>query len=78
MAALAPKTGFDWNHVSWGRPDSPRSALCSYCSAGIGDDSVPLILWSESGHAAQFCDACMVRWFGFHPQEEPDDDCDRH
>jgi hypothetical protein len=61
---LLPRRGFDWNHVSWGRPDSPRSALCSYCSAGIPEDSVPLILWTEDGHAAQFCDACQRKWWG--------------
>lgn len=63
MATLTPKPGFDWHHVAWGRPDSPRSALCSYCSAGIGEDDCPLILWTRKGFAAQFCDACVERWF---------------
>ena len=61
---LEPKPGFDWDRVTWGRPDSPRSALCSYCSAVIREDEVPLIMWKGDGHAAQFCDACMKQWWG--------------
>jgi len=72
MTAIAPKAGFDWKHVAWGAPDAPPSALCSYCSGGIGEDDVPLILWKSDGSAAQFCDACMVKWFGFTPQNEPE------
>jgi hypothetical protein len=59
-----PKAGFDWAKVTWGRPDSPRSVLCSYCSAVIRDGEVPLIMWKDDGHAAQFCDACMKQWWG--------------
>jgi hypothetical protein len=61
---LKPKRGFDWDKVSWGRPDSPRSVLCSYCSSSIGEDEVPLVMWKDDGHAAQFCDKCMVQWWG--------------
>jgi hypothetical protein len=50
--------------VNWGRPDSPPSALCSYCSAVIPEDSVPLIMWQADGHAAQFCDECQAKWWG--------------
>lgn len=63
-APLKPKDGFDWNKVTWGRPDSVVSALCSYCSASIGDDEVPLRVWSKEGFAAQFCDLCQEKWFG--------------
>ena len=67
-----PKDGFEWRRVTWGRPDSPRSVLCSYCSAAIGEDDVPLIMWKGDGHAAQFCDACQARWFGLETfGEEP-------
>jgi hypothetical protein len=62
---LEPRKGFDWRHVAWGKPDSVRSALCSYCSAGISEGDVPLILTRDDGHVAQFCDACMKRWWGF-------------
>ena len=61
---LEPKPGFDWDRVTWGRPDSPRSALCSYCSAVIPEDCVPLIMWKADGHAAQFCDDCQAKWWG--------------
>jgi hypothetical protein len=61
---LKPKDGFDWGKVTWGRPDSPVSAVCSYCSAAIGDDYVPLRMWTEQHYAAQFCDECQRKWFG--------------
>jgi hypothetical protein len=59
-----PKPGFDWNRVGWGHPDSPRSELCSYCFAAIGEDEVPLILAAQDGRVAQFCDDCMSKWWG--------------
>jgi hypothetical protein len=80
MTALKPKHGFDWNHVAWGKPDSPRSALCSYCSAKIGEDDVPLIMWTDDSHAAQFCNACMEKWWGItvsEPAYNPDDPMER-
>jgi hypothetical protein len=61
---LAPKPGFNWSLVAWGKPDSPRSAVCSYCFAAIGDGDVPLILWKDDGHAAQFCAGCQRTWWG--------------
>jgi hypothetical protein len=64
LTALAPKPGFDWSRVTWGRPDSPPSVLCSYCSASLPGDSVPLILTTGQGYAARFCDACAETWFG--------------
>jgi hypothetical protein len=66
MSTLSPKPGFDWSRVTWGRPDSVPSVLCSYCSAVIPEESVPLITWDrESGLTARFCDACMETWWGF-------------
>ena len=62
--SLQPKPGFDWDHISWGKPDSVRSALCSYCSAGIGENDVPLMLFRDDGHVAQFCDDCQLKWWG--------------
>lgn len=72
--SLEPRAGFDWSHVTWGRPDSARSVLCSYCSASISEDDVPLTMWKGDGHAAQFCDACMVKWFGFEPRIDVEED----
>lgn len=72
---LKPNPGFDWDHISWGKPDSVRSALCSYCSAGISEDAVPLILFRPDGHVAQFCDKCMSTWWGmtmFDPEDKDD------
>jgi hypothetical protein len=63
---LKPLPGFDWKKVNWGRPDSPPSVLCSYCSASIDEVEVPLILWDKRGCAAQFCEKCMETAWGLH------------
>ena len=70
---IKPRAGFDWRRVNWGRPDSVPSPLCSYCSAVIREDEVPLIMWNQASYAARFCETCMVGLFGFEPRE-PDDD----
>lgn len=68
---LEPLPGFDWNRVAWGKPDSPRSAVCSYCFTSIGeDDEVPLILWTDDGHVAQFCAGCQREWWGMESYDE--------
>ncbi len=73
MTRVSPKAGFNWAKVTWGRPDSPRSALCSYCSAVIPDDSVPLIMWDTQSYAIQFCEACQAEWWGMQSfEEEPE------
>jgi hypothetical protein len=46
--------------IVWGKPDSPRRALCAICHGGLPD--VPLILWRSDGSAASFCDSCVERW----------------
>jgi hypothetical protein len=60
---IKPKPGFNWQRVAWGRPDSPQRALCSYCHGKIDDDDVPLMLWNDAGYCAQFCDACIEKWW---------------
>lgn len=65
MTELKPKEGFDWAKLTWGRPDSVPTVLCSYCSASIPEDDVPLILSNEDGWTVRFCDACMEKWWGF-------------
>jgi hypothetical protein len=70
---LKPKGGFDWSKVTWGRPDSPVSVLCSYCSASIGEDAVPLIMWTPEHYAAQFCEKCQRKWFGMTGFDEGDE-----
>lgn len=63
-AKLKPKPGFDWGRVAWGRPDSPPRKLCSLCHNFIGEDDIPLMMWAKDGAMAQFCDACVERWWG--------------
>lgn len=60
---LEPAPGFEWSRVAWGKPDSPRSLFCSYCFDTIPETSIPLRIWTEDGHAAQFCDRCQRRWW---------------
>ena len=63
---LKANAGFDPERITWGRPDSVPSVLCSYCSAALDEDNeVPLIMWNQGGYAARFCERCMVTWFGF-------------
>ena len=64
MNTLSPKTGFDWNRLSWGGPDEPVSEICSYCDAPIDDDEVPLMMWNAEGWMAQFCYQCQATWWG--------------
>ena len=65
MTTFAPKPDFDWSRLTWGRPDSVPSALCSYCSAVIPEDDVPLILSNAEGWTVRFCDKCMKEIWGF-------------
>jgi hypothetical protein len=54
------KDDFDWRRVTWGRPDSVPTAICSYCHGALPE--VPLMLWNEQGACIQFCDACVEQW----------------
>lgn len=60
--SLQPAPGFDWDHITWGLPDSVPTAICSYCSGALPE--VPLMLWKDDGSCAQFCDRCATRWWG--------------
>jgi hypothetical protein len=54
-------TKFDWSRVTWGRPDSRPTVLCSYCSASLNendDAGPPLMLFTSKGYAARFCPKC--------------------
>jgi hypothetical protein len=76
--ALRPAAGFRWEAVSWGGPDEPVSDDCSYCGDAIGEDDIPLRLWTQDGWGAAFCDACQTRWWGLEsfdtvePRLEPE------
>ena len=63
-ATIRPIEGFDWTKLTWGRPDSPPSVLCSYCSAVIPEDSVPLILSNDEGWTVRFCEKCQETFWG--------------
>jgi hypothetical protein len=65
LSEFKPRVGFDWSKVTWGRPDSVPTVLCSYCSASLNEDDVPLILWNAQGFSARFCEKCMATEWGF-------------
>jgi hypothetical protein len=50
---------FDWSRITWGRPDSPPTVVCSSCSAALSENDVPLILWNKAGYSARFCPRCI-------------------
>ena len=58
---LKPKPDFNWRRVTWGRPDSPPTAICSYCADALPE--VPFILMQPTGLTARFCDACAGKWW---------------
>ena len=62
--SLKPKIALDWSKLTWGRPDSPPSVLCSYCSAVIPEDDVPLIMSNTEGWTVRFCNKCMKDVWG--------------
>lgn len=62
--SIKPREGFDWDLVTWGQPDEPASDNCSYCGRVIPEESVPLMLFSDDGHCARFCDGCQRKWWG--------------
>ena len=53
-----------------GAPDSVPTVLCSYCSAVVPDDDIPLILWTDKGYSARFCKQCRKTWWGFREFDE--------
>lgn len=63
MARLMTTNGFEWRLVAWGKPDSPRRPLCSYCAGKIGEDDIPLMMFKTDGSLAQFCDKCIQTYF---------------
>ncbi len=58
---LAFHKDFDSRLLAWGRPDSPRRALCSVCHGALPE--VPLMLWNDDGACVQFCDGCIEKVF---------------
>ena len=74
MSAIRPAEGFDWSRVRWDDADKPQRDDCSYCSAAIPDEAVPLRMWNDRKDGCVFCDACAARWFGLQPADpEPVD-----
>ncbi len=72
---LEPLPGFDWSRVKWGGANQRRTATCSYCSEPLDEDQMPLILWKESGDAAEFCERCQRRWWGMETFPDDEDEC---
>jgi hypothetical protein len=49
------------------------TVLCSYCSAVIPEDFVPLIFWNRESYSCRFCEKCMTTYFGFSPLQREDE-----
>ena len=64
MTGLQPKPGFDPSRLKWSAPDDRVSQNCGYCGALIGEETIPLRMFSDDGWATQFCDQCMRDWWG--------------
>lgn len=70
---LEAKPGFDWSRVRWDDANEPVRDNCSYCSAPIPEDAVPLRMWNECSDGCVFCDACSADIFGLQTFGEPFD-----
>jgi hypothetical protein len=62
MRTIRFASEFDPHRIAWGKPNSPRSALCSYCFDTVSDGAIPMILCKPDGHVAQFCERCINRY----------------
>jgi hypothetical protein len=49
----------EYSHLAWTELVSHR---CSYCSADIDEDAVPLQLFRSDGRGAVLCDECVNRY----------------
>ncbi len=70
---MKAKEGFDWSLVKWTGPDDVVSDTCSYCSAPIPENDIPLRMWAEDHSACVFCDDCSRDVFGLLTFDEPDE-----
>lgn len=75
---VIPKPGFDAQLINWGAPDQTRTMQCSYCEAPLPpvDERQTLMLFTDEGWAAEFCEGCSSKCFGlsFFGNEPGDDD----
>ena len=55
------KLNLDSLSVNWEGPDQTPGDRCSFCDAPIGEDDVPVVMWSSEGWTARFCDACVAK-----------------
>jgi hypothetical protein len=62
MTRLEFRREFWEQPLTWGRPDSVPTAICSCCSGVLPD--VPLILSNEAGWTLRLCDDCVDKWLG--------------
>jgi hypothetical protein len=78
MATLQPLPGFDWNKVNWGGPNEMRTEHCSYCGDPLPEHGtearemfIPLVVSTNEGRVAEFCDHCQATWWGIQHFDEP-------
>ena len=73
MATFEPLTDFDWLKVNWEAPDQLRTEHCSYCGDKFPEHGtearaafIPLIISTNTGCVAEFCEPCQMTWWGLH------------
>lgn len=71
---LIPAHDFNWMLVEWGGPDQRITELCSYCSTPFHEDEMPLILTTNAGWAARFCERCQRKYWGMQCFDDGDDE----
>jgi hypothetical protein len=59
-----PNSDFDWKRVRWRtfRMEPPKR--CGYCSNDLATDAPRIIVCDNAGYRAEFCETCMVTYWG--------------
>lgn len=72
-SASKPSAAFDWAQVRWRVPRMGRPLRCCYrpCGATLHPNAPRLIVCDNGGYGAEFCEACLDRFWHTRPPERP-------
>jgi hypothetical protein len=62
MPSLRFKRDFNFERLTWSRPDSHIIPFCSICFRHMPEEKVPMMMWNDEGACVQLCDECIERW----------------